>query len=76
MRHSIWISAAAVDKPANVRINIYDNLGQEITTLIDEFQGDGEHQAQFNAENLPQGIYYYKIQIDNAFDCGKLLLIK
>jgi hypothetical protein len=59
-----------------VVLKVYDNLGQEITTLIDEFQDAGAHQARFNAENLPQGIYFYKIQIDNAIGSGKLLLIK
>ena len=62
--------------PGRVVLKVYNNLGREISTLIDEFQDAGEHQAVLNAENLPQGIYFYKIQIDNATRSGKLLLIR
>ena len=65
-----------LDNPSQVRISIYDAFGKEITTLKDEFQDAGEHQAIFNAENFPQGMYYYTIQIGQQTDNGKLLLIK
>ena len=64
-----------LDKPANVRINIYDNLGNRINN-IEKYQEAGEHQAIFNAENYPSGMYYYTIQIGDQIYNRKLLLIK
>ena len=65
-----------LDNPASVRINIYDNFVNKITTLKDEFQDAGEHQAIFNAENLSQGMYYYTVHVGEQVESGNLLLIK
>lgn len=69
-----------LDNPAFVNIIIYDNLGSKITTLVNEYQEIGSHQAIFDAmktgNSLPQGIYYYTIQIDQQIERGKLLLIR
>ena len=65
-----------LDKPAVVRINIYDNLGNIITTLKDKYTDIGSHSDVFNADKLPSGMYYYTIQIDKQIEKGKLLLIR
>ena len=65
-----------LDKSAVVRINIYDNLGNIITTLKDEYTDIGSHSDVFNADKLPSGMYYYTIQIDKQIGKGKLLLIR
>ena len=63
-------------EPSNVKIEIYNTLGNKITILVNEYKDVGEHQVIFNADNLPQGIYYYTIQIGKQIKSRKLLLVK
>lgn len=65
-----------IEEPAFVSINIYDGIGNKIATLVNENKDIGEHQAIFIAEDYPQGMYYYTIQIGANFENGKLLLVK
>jgi len=60
----------------NVMLKIYDGLGNEIRTLVNEMQEPGEHQAVFNSEGLPQGSYYYKLQTGDKVQANQLILIK
>ena len=65
----------------NVKIDIYNTLGEKITTLVDEWQEAGKHSAVFDvgtrhAVSLPSGIYYYTIRIGDRIESGKLILIK
>jgi len=62
--------------PSNVKIDIFNSLGEKITTLVDEYQDAGKHQAEFKAEGLPQGMYYYTVQIGEKRESGKIIIIK
>jgi len=44
-----------------VKLVVFDNLGREVKTLINENVSAGYHKAEFNAANLPSGIYFYRI---------------
>ena len=46
-------------RSGHIRVAIYNSLGQEIATLVDEDQTLGLHQVSWNAFNLPSGLYYY-----------------
>ena len=60
-----------------VSLKVYDFAGREIKTLINNFQEKGIYSVVFNAENLPNGIYSYKLQIGNNFyKTKKMMLIK
>jgi hypothetical protein len=65
-----------------VTLNIYDVLGNEITTLVNEEKSIGSYQADFNASNLPSGIYFYKLQVYASGSAGtfvetkKMILLK
>jgi uncharacterized protein (TIGR02145 family) len=61
-----------------VRLKIYDLLGSEIATLVNEYQQAGIHNSTFNTQNLflPSGIYFYRLQAGNYTDSKKMLLIK
>jgi uncharacterized protein (TIGR02145 family) len=61
-----------------VRLKIYDLLGSEISTLVNEYQQAGIHNSTFNTQNLflPSGIYFYRLQAGNYTDSKKMLLIK
>ena len=59
-----------------VRLKIYDILGNEIATLINEEQKPGDYEVNFNAGNLNSGIYMYKLQVGDYINVKKMILIK
>ncbi len=60
----------------NVVIKIYNSLGSEIATLVNEVREAGSYEIQFNANNLSSGIYYYKIESGNFVETKKMILLK
>jgi hypothetical protein len=59
-----------------VTLNIYDILGNEIATLVKEEKLAGEYEIEFNAANLPSGIYFYTLSAGNYFSTKKMILLK
>lgn len=57
-------------------IKIYDVVGNEIATLVNEIKSAGTHQIVFNAESLSSGIYYYTIQSGSNSESKKMILLK
>jgi hypothetical protein len=55
---------------------VYDVLGNEILTLVNEEIPIGIYEVEFNATVLPSGIYFYKIQADSFVDTKKMILLK
>ena len=51
-------------------------LGEEVAVLVNQTQEQGYHQLDFNASNLPSGIYFYSLQTDNFSETKKMLLMK
>jgi Secretion system C-terminal sorting domain len=66
----------SIPKISNVRINIYNNLGEKVKTLFHEQLIAGKHSVTFNAENLSSGVYYYKLVADNYIETKKMILMK
>jgi ligand-binding sensor domain-containing protein len=65
-----------LDMPANVKITVYNSLGQEVAVIVDEWQEFGEYKAVFDARELSSGLYYYCVSIGEYSDFGKMMLIK
>lgn len=59
-----------------VIIKIFDALGKEVAKLVNENQEAGSHQVNFDAKNLPSGIYIYTISVNNFVQTRKMTLIK
>lgn len=59
-----------------VSLKIYDILGNEIRTLVSENQIAGKHEAEWNAENFPAGVYFYRLETGNISSTRKMLLVK
>jgi hypothetical protein len=66
----------SLPKAGYVKINIYNILGQQVRTLVNMEQNAGRYSVRFNAENLPSGIYFYELRIENYQQSKKMLLIK
>lgn len=67
-----------IRKAANVILSIYDQLGNEVSVLVNEFQQPGFYSAEFQNSkyHLPSGIYFYRIITDYFTDSKKMLLLK
>lgn len=59
-----------------VKIELYDTLGQKITTICEKEFSKGKNEIQFQTNNLSSGTYFYKVILGNNFYSGKFLLIK
>lgn len=66
----------SLDKSEYVRLEVYDVLGRKVSTLVDAHQLGGTHEAVFNANHLPSGTYFYRLETANQSLTGKLLLLK
>jgi len=55
---------------------VYDILGREIATLVNEIKESGTYSVIFNAERLPSGIYIYQIKSGNYIETRKMILNK
>ncbi|MGD8780869.1 MAG: T9SS type A sorting domain-containing protein [Ignavibacteria bacterium] len=65
-----------VSKTRKVVLKIYDILGNEIKTLVNESKQEGDYQVTFDASDLPSGVYIYKLQSGEHSISKKMLLIK
>ncbi|MFH0735677.1 MAG: T9SS type A sorting domain-containing protein [bacterium] len=63
-------------KDGFVTLKIYDILGKEVTTLVNEFKTTGKYNVQFNASNLASGMYIYQIKAGDYSNTKKLMLMK
>ena len=59
-----------------VTLKIYDVLGSEIATLVNEQKAAGKYEVNFDASSLSSGVYIYKIQAGNFINSKKMILIK
>ncbi len=59
-----------------VQLKVYDALGREVATLVNKEQAPGKYSVQFNATNLPSGIYFYTLRAGNFKQTKKMILMK
>lgn len=59
-----------------VSLRVFDVLGKEVRTLVNEHQQSGMHMVIFDRANLPSGVYFYKLEAGTCYDTKKFLLIK
>ena len=66
----------SVAKPEHVTIKVYNVLGKEIATLVNEMKEPGVYSVRFDASNLSSGIYFYKFQSESYQAVKKMILQK
>lgn len=71
----------SLPKAGFVTLKVYDALGREVIVLANGFQKVGSYKVNFDASNLPSGVYFYKISVstnanDNWTQTKKMVLIK
>jgi hypothetical protein len=64
------------ERNLNVTLKIYDVLGKEIATLVNEEKPAGNYEVNFNASSLSSGIYFYRLQSGSFVETKKMILLK
>jgi hypothetical protein len=59
-----------------VTLKVYDELGRQVKTLIEERQNAGSHSVTFNADNLSSGVFFYTLTAESFVETRKLIFIK
>ncbi len=59
-----------------VQIKVYDLIGNEVSTLVNEIQSAGNHEVIFNANKLGSGIYFYQLRVGSKTLTQKMTLLK
>ena len=66
----------AIPKEGLVTINIYNILGQEIATLLNDIQSAGLHKINFDGSKLTSGVYFYRVKSGAFSQVKKMMLVK
>ena len=66
----------SVPQSSNVIIKVFDILGNEIETLVNEEKQTGTYEIIWYAENLPSGVYFYQLKAGDFVETKKMLLLK
>ena len=62
--------------PGNVKISVYDILGQNLSVIVNEVQNAGEHSVIWDASSFPSGVYFYRIESGSFTASKKMILVK
>ncbi len=65
-----------IPEAGSVTIDIYNILGQKVKTLLDKYQTEGRYSIKFNAFDLPSGIYFYRLKVNQFTNVKKLILLR
>jgi len=65
-----------IKEKGNVRISILNSIGEEIASLVNEEKEPGYHTVEFNAANLPSGVYFYQLKTGSFIETKKMILLK
>ncbi|MCX8011498.1 MAG: T9SS type A sorting domain-containing protein, partial [Ignavibacteria bacterium] len=66
----------SIPQSARVTLKVFDILGNEVITLIDETKKAGTHSIEFDASRLSSGIYFYKLKVGDRYLIRKMNLVK
>lgn len=59
-----------------VTMKVYNILGNEVATLVNEELGSGSYEADWNAENFSSGTYFCRIRAGNYIETKRMILMK
>lgn len=68
--------AYQIPKSGFVQLKVYDLIGRIMATLVNEEKSAGNYQVEFNATNLPSGVYIYSLRVNEFVQNNKMILMK
>ncbi|HRJ05566.1 MAG TPA: T9SS type A sorting domain-containing protein, partial [Ignavibacteria bacterium] len=66
----------SIPAAGNVKLVIFDILGREVKTLLNDVKPAGNYVVDFNAAELSSGAYFYRLESGNFVETKKMLLVK
>ncbi len=60
--------------PGKISLRVFDCMGKEVKTLVDEIMAPGNHKAVFNATGIPAGVYFYQLGVNGVVQTKKLII--
>ncbi|MBI5663026.1 MAG: T9SS type A sorting domain-containing protein [Ignavibacterium album] len=76
IRFTIPALTPSLSQRERVILKVYDILGNEVATLVNEEKEPGYYEVEFNAEQLSSGIYFYRLQVGNYTQTKKMILLR
>jgi hypothetical protein len=65
-----------IPESGEVSLKVYDMLGRELKTLVNQTQNQGRYEVKFNARDLASGVYIYRLQVNDFVTSKKMMLVK
>ena len=59
-----------------VKLSVYDLMGRQVATVVNEVKNAGKYSANFDASKLSSGVYFYKLEADGKVMTKKMMLLK
>jgi uncharacterized delta-60 repeat protein len=66
----------ALPVSGHVTVKVYNLAGQEVATVVDAEQAAGRHEVDWGSENLPAGVYLYRLQVNGFKQTNKFIVLK
>ena len=66
----------SIPRTSFVTLKVYDILGKEIATLVNEEKTIGNYEVEFDGKNLPSGVYFYKFKVGDFIEIRKMVLLR
>jgi len=76
IEYSIPVKTRRGESLQKVTLKVFDVLGREVATLVDEFMQAGTYKTNFNASGLTSGVYFYQLSTGSFNETKKLILMK
>jgi hypothetical protein len=68
--------AYSIPNASNVKLMVFNAIGQVVKVLEDGYKEAGNYNISFNASNMPSGLYFYKIEAGQFSQIRKMMLVK
>ena len=66
----------SLPEASNIQLKVYNSIGQEVATLVDEFKSSGDHSIKWDAASFSSGVYFYQLFVSDQVLTKKMVLIK
>lgn len=66
----------SIPNNSDVSLTVYDLLGREVRTLVNEHQNAGNYVVMFNSGNMASGVYFYRLSTENYTEIRRMVIIK
>ncbi len=66
----------SIPKRGLVQLKVYDILGKEVATLVNEEKPAGNYSVKFSGSDLPSGVYFYTLRVNNFVQSRKMILLR